>query len=79
MLTNFWLIASRCQHLNLYLNYTSWGRCGTPYCEGWDEYHCKDCGVFVQSCPCGYNNGMSGWSAKMRRTYEKAKFKKAAA
>lgn len=60
---NFWKKVEKCKHKNLYENYYEGGSCSTPYC-GWEESHCKDCGVYIQKCGCGYNNGLSGWPIK---------------
>ena len=50
-----------CKHENHYSNYYAGGGCATPYCD-WSEYHCRDCGVFIMECGCGFMNGISGWS-----------------
>lgn len=57
-------------HKNLYPNYIEIWHCETPYCQV-TEYHCKDCGMFIMECGCGYNNGISGWSEKRWRKYNK--------
>ena len=50
-----------CQHKNLYENYYYGFACWTTYCHA-QEVRCKDCGMFITSCGCGFNNGESGWS-----------------
>lgn len=45
--------------------------CGTPYCGGGSEYHCRDCGVFFTECACGFLNSMSGWSWRRWRSHDK--------
>jgi len=67
----FWEKASKCKHENLHEYYHAGGSCPTPHCGGWNEYHCMDCGAYISSCPCGFNNGISGWPHlrwKMRET-----------
>lgn len=58
-----WRKVARCKHKNLTDHY-AWGGCGTPFCGGWTESHCRACGAFITNCPCGSNNGMGGWSYK---------------
>lgn len=65
-----WNKASKCKHENTYPNYAVSFACPTPYCGG-TEYHCRDCGVYLASCGCGYNNGMSGWSHKRWLNFNK--------
>jgi hypothetical protein len=55
-----WKKVKRCKHKNLSPDYLGHIYCDTPYCEG-SEDHCLDCGVFISTCGCGSNNGMSGW------------------
>ena len=62
MENSFWDKAEKCKHKNLY-DYSERVRCETPYCDGSEE-HCKDCRVYISSCRCGYNDGLSGWPAK---------------
>ena len=40
--------------------------CGTPYCSGGHEVHCRRCGFFSLTCPCGCNNGYDTVSEKTR-------------
>lgn len=47
--------------------------CGTPYCSGCNEVHCRRCGFFSTSCPCGSNNGYDTVSDKARRTRRRAR------
>jgi hypothetical protein len=63
-----------CKHKNLYPDYTDGGGCETPYC-GWEEVHCKDCGRFIVTCGCGWNNSQSGWPMKRHRKIERKKNK----
>jgi hypothetical protein len=44
---------------------------GCQVCDGWDEWHCRDCGAFVKECDCGCNNGLSGWSSRRWKCREK--------
>jgi len=69
----FWKKVESCKHKDLYENYYRWGRCGTPHCSGWDEYHCRACGVFLTTCPCGAENGLSGWPNKRRAKSKRSK------
>jgi len=62
-LERFWAKVVNCKHENLSPNYSEPIYCSTPYCCG-SEDHCLDCGVYISTCGCGYNNGMSGWSNK---------------
>ena len=57
---------SRCEHKNLYPNYSVSIPCGTPYCSG-EETHCRDCGGYISDCGCHYNTGISGWPQKRHR------------
>ncbi len=59
----FWDKVEACKHENLHPDYYEHIYCDTPYCGG-KETHCLDCGVFINKCGCGYNNGMSGWPNK---------------
>lgn len=65
-----------CKHENLYENYLDTWPCPTPYCIA-REVHCKDCGRFVTTCECGYNNGESGWPDKRYRKITKRRNKNA--
>lgn len=66
----FWDKVDKCSHENLSPDYYEGVPCWTPYCGGTED-HCLDCGVFISSCGCGFNNGMSGWSNKRWREKEK--------
>ena len=56
---------SGCKDGDLYPNYyESGGGCGTPYCHGPSETHCRKCGWFTMSCLCGSCNGASKVSAR---------------
>ena len=71
----FWEKAQSCKHENFYPDYhVSFSCGGTPYCSGY-EIHCKDCGIYISQCGCGWNNGLSGWSYKRHRHWEKKKAK----
>ena len=61
---NFQEKAHNCKHENVSPDYYAVIRCSTPYCHGGGEYHCLDCGAYVSECPCGANDGISGWPAK---------------
>ena len=66
----FWKSVEKCEHKNMSPGYFEYISCGTPYCSGQEE-HCLDCGVYITSCGCGSNNGMSGWPVKRwRKTKE---------
>lgn len=67
--TAFWDKVAACNHANLTDYYESFP-CANEYCDG-HETHCRDCGVFICECRCGFENGMSGhprsrWSPRMR-------------
>lgn len=55
----------RCNHKNLTDHLVIFS-CETPYCRA-TETHCRDCGAFLISCGCGYNDGIEGWSRKRFR------------
>lgn len=59
----FWNKVDNCRHENLSPNYYATWACEFEdigvICGG--ETHCLDCGVFLSSCPCGIEAGMSGW------------------
>lgn len=40
-------------------DYMDSGGCGTPYCSGWSEYHCRKCGWYTCECTCGFCDGQS--------------------
>ena len=61
--SKFWDKVERCMHQNLSPHFLESIYCMTPYCDG-DETHCMDCGVFIQKCGCGFNDGLSGWPVK---------------
>jgi len=67
----FWRKVHRCKHENMSPDYYEYIHCETPYCGGSEE-HCLDCGVFIATCGCGSNNGLSGWSEKR---HKKIRFK----
>ena len=69
MSDNFWNNVSHCKHDNLSPDYLVLIYCGTPYCGGQEE-HCLDCGVYISSCGCGCNRGLSGWSNKRWKNRE---------
>lgn len=57
-MSKFWDKVEKCEHeLG---EYSDGGACWTPYCS-WSEYRCKKCGVYVTSCGCHFEDGMSGW------------------
>ena len=64
-MSKFWDKVRECKHKNTYPDYYQNVYCGTPYCSG-GESHCKDCGVYISECQCGYCNGMSGWPWKRK-------------
>ena len=66
-MSDFWKKVEQCKHENFYPNHYEWGSCGTPYCNGWHEVHCKDCGVFIIDCDCHVHHSMSGWSARRQK------------
>lgn len=63
-------MTEKCLHRNTYEDYSDGGICGTPYCPGWSEYHCSDCGLFFIEDPCGCNFGESGWPNKRWKKFE---------
>jgi hypothetical protein len=68
-MSTFWDKVAKCKHENL-TDHDAMISCGTPYCDYGYEYNCRDCGVFISDCACGFCNGMSGWSnARYRRWY----------
>lgn len=71
----FWDRVAGCKHENLYPNYSASVACGTPYCSG-HEYHCKDCGVFIADCGCGFVRGLSGWPEARWRKLRRKKYYK---
>lgn len=52
------------------------GRCGTPYCYGWQEVHCRKCGWYSSSCPCGSCNGAAKISAAQTRALSRREARK---
>lgn len=69
-MSNFWDKVIRCAHTN-FSDYSYFlGTCSTPYCGGIDEWHCLDCGIFIQECRCHSNNWMDGWSHTRRKAHE---------
>jgi len=70
MSDSFWDKVEKCDHSNISPNYYVGFSCDTPYCSGY-ECHCLDCGVYISECYCGYNRGMSGWSHRRYRNFEK--------
>ena len=68
----FWDKVNKCKHKNLYDNYLKMISCSSPYCYG-HEVHCKDCNVYISTCGCGSENGMSGWSKQRWRNHERKK------
>ena len=70
-----WEKVSKCKHKNLY-NYGHWSLCSTLYCGSEFEYHCRDCNVFFNECDCGVENGMSGWSYRRWKAFDKKKEEK---
>lgn len=63
--------AAKCKHDNV-TNYHYSGGCGTPYCGGWSEYHCRDCGAYFAECACGSCNGFSGWPYRRWLSFRRA-------
>lgn len=59
MQNHYW----NCSHERLSNNYYESFSCETPFCEG-SEIRCLQCGVYITTCGCGYNNGISGWPRK---------------
>ena len=47
------------------------GGCGTPYCDGPTEYHCRKCGYYVMRCACGSCNGFDTVPYHVRQRLEK--------
>lgn len=56
--------AQSCKHEHL-SNYHKTGKCATDFCW-WEEHHCIECGAYVTTCGCGFNNGIDGWPSKRR-------------
>ncbi len=52
------------------------GSCGTEYCGGWTESHCRKCGWFITSCACGANNGASKISYQMEKAIARRRRRK---
>lgn len=69
MKQNFWSKVEKCKHENN-TDYSEFVYCMTEYCEG-DERRCADCKVYIQTCGCGYNDGMSGWSQARHKSLTK--------
>jgi hypothetical protein len=70
----FWDRVEKCNH-EYSPNYYYWIGCTTPYCDGGGEQHCLKCGVYIYSCQCRCEYGMSGWSHKRWKTYWKKRHK----
>lgn len=72
---SFWGKVLKCEHKNFYPNYyESWSCAGAGHvgCSA-SEIHCLDCGVYISSCYCHTEDGMSGWSHNRWITYYKKK------
>lgn len=67
-----WNKVDKCKHENLYEGYSAGVSCSTPYCSGGED-HCRDCGAYVSTCKCGSWNGVSGWSYKRWKNWDKRK------
>ena len=70
--------AKTCKHENI-TNYGRWGACGTEYCGGWHEYHCRDCGAYFTSCSCMSNECLDSISSRQRDSIERRRREKKAA
>ena len=57
-------------------DYYASGQCATPYCPGWNEVHCRACGWYTTSCPCGACNGRSRLSTSQERSIQRRKLAK---
>jgi len=75
-MTKFWKKVNKCEHKNLSPDYCVMISCSTPYCHGGAEVHCLDCGAYITECPCGANDGMSGWSEERHKNYVKKRSKR---
>lgn len=60
-MNKFWNKIDKCKHVNLDPNYFEVFNCATPGCIA-IESRCLDCGAFIVTCGCGYENMISGWS-----------------
>lgn len=65
--SKFWDRVEACEHKNL-TNYDVGIGCGTPMCSS-GESHCRDCGVYIETCGCMSCNGLYGWSYMRRKNW----------
>ena len=72
-MSDFWDTVEKCDHDNLTDHFDTFTCSGAYYCDG-QEVHCRDCGVFITTCGCGFNNGESGWSRKREIKYTQVAF-----
>ena len=70
--------AKTCKHENI-TDYEWWGDCGTEYCNGWYEYHCRDCGAYITSCNCMSNEYIDTISSRQRDAIERKRRERKAA
>ena len=62
---SFWARAEKCPHENTYPDYSVFISCEC----GCSEYHCRDCGAYFNTCRCGEEQGLSGWSHRRRENW----------
>lgn len=68
-MSKFWKRVEKCKHEHLSPNY--YELFGCIVCHNGRESHCLDCGVFIEECACGCNNGFSGWSRARHKAYDR--------
>jgi hypothetical protein len=67
----FWRRVEACPHD--FTDYSASGYCGgAEGCSGWSEDHCRKCGVYITSCPCGCSLEWNTTSHKQRAALAKA-------
>lgn len=72
----FWRRVKRCKHEWYPDYYVHAGRCGQEEvgCEGPWESHCRKCGVYEITDPCGYAAGQGGWPwARYKKSLQRSR------